>query len=123
MPKPYNTIIVDDDIEFIAWLKSLLGKSNDFNVVGKADNGNEALNLVESVIPDLLISDVYLPDIDGLEIARIVKRKFQNVKVILISANEEKVYSRLVKEMGSISFIAKINLSLESLRLACQSEG
>ncbi|MFC1979146.1 response regulator transcription factor [Chloroflexota bacterium] len=118
----YRVIAVDDDIEVIKWLGSLLASSADFDMVGETVNSSEAIPLVKSLKPDILISDVYLPQTDGFELARYIKENFDGIKVILISAHKDKIYERLAKEEGAITFIPKTSLSLITLRHALQSQ-
>jgi len=97
------------------WLRTLLEPCDDFQIVGSAGTGKEACGLVESHLPDLVISDVYMPDVDGLEVARYVQHRFPKIKVILISVQEDRVYERLASEEGAVAFIPKAKLSLEVL--------
>ncbi|MBT3362141.1 MAG: response regulator transcription factor [Chloroflexi bacterium] len=118
----YRVIAVDDDIEVIKWLRSLFANSDDFDMVGETVNSGEAIRLVKSLKPDILISDVYLPQIDGFELARYIKENFDGIKVILISAHKDKVYERLAKEEGALTFIPKTSISLNTLRHALQPQ-
>ena len=118
----YRVIAVDDDIEVIKWLRSLLTSSGDFDMVGETVSSSEAIQLVKSLKPDILISDVYLPQTDGFELARYIKENFDGTKVILISADKDKVYERLAKEEGELTFIPKTSLSLNILRHALQPQ-
>ena len=119
----YRVIVVDDEPEFREWLRSLLKGSDDFEVVGEASTGAEALQLVMIVMPDLVIADVYIPPPDGLEVARYVHDRFPGIKAILISAHAERVYERLARREGALAFIPKARLSLDVLRQALQGAG
>jgi YesN/AraC family two-component response regulator len=118
----YRVFVADDEPEFREWLRSLLENSEDFRLVGEAKTGTEAIYLIPSVLPDLVIADIYMPEPDGLEVARYVKRHFSGVKAILVSAYEERVYERLAKEEGALAFIPKAKLSLNALRQALKGE-
>jgi len=118
----YRVFVADDEPEFREWLRSLLENSEDFRLVGEAKTGTEAIYLIPSVLPDLVIADIYMPEPDGLEVARYVKRHFSGVKAILVSAYEERVYERLAKEEGALAFIPKAKLSLNALRQALKEE-
>ncbi len=115
---PYRVIVADDEPEFRGWLRSLLENSEDFQVVGEASSGTEAVQLIPSVSPDLVIADMYMPEPDGLEVAKYVQDLFPNTKAILVSAHEERVYQRLAKEAGALTFIPKVTFSLDVLRQA-----
>ena len=118
-----RVIVVDDEPNFREWIGSLLGGGEDFEVVGEASTGTEALRLVRIVEPDLVIADVYIPAPDGLEVARYVRHHFPRMKTILISAHVERVYERLASEQGALAFIPKTRLSLDALRQALQGAG
>ena len=118
----YRVIVADDEPEFRRWLRLLLDGSEDFQVVGEAENGSETLRLVASLAPDLVIADVYIPEPDGLEVARHVQHHFPNSKAILVSAHEERVYQRLAEEEGALAFIPKARLSLKALRQTLPAE-
>ena len=116
--KIYRVVVADDEPEFRSWLKSLLDDSEDFRLIGEAGSGTEAVNLIPSLLPDLVIADMYMPEPDGLEVARYVQHNFSGVKAILVSAYEEHVYERLARDEGALAFIPKSKLSLDALRRA-----
>lgn len=112
----FRVIVADDEPDFNEWLRSLLDQSDDFEVLAQAYDGMEAINLITSTKPDVVIADIYMPEPDGLEVTRYVRRHLPNVKVILISAYEERIYEKLAKEDGALAFIPKSELSLDALR-------
>ena len=114
----YRVILADDEGEFRSWLRSLLGRSEDYQVVGDAGTGEEAIQLVENLQPDLVIADMYMPNGDGLEVDRSVQRQWPDTKVILVSAHIERTYERLAKEEKALAFIPKASLTLAALRHA-----
>jgi two-component system response regulator YesN len=120
--KIYRVVVADDEPEFRSWLKSLLDDSEDFRLIGEASNGAEAVNLIPSLLPDLVIADIYMPEPDGLEVARYVRHNFSGVKAILVSAYEEHVYERLARDEGALAFIPKAKLSLAALRQALKGD-
>lgn len=120
--KIYRVVVADDEPEFRSWLKSLLDDSEDFRLIGEASNGAEVVNLIPSLLPDLVIADMYMPEPDGLEVARYVQHNFSGVKAILVSAYEEHVYERLARDEGALAFIPKSKLSLNALRRALKGD-
>ena len=74
-------------------------------------------------MPDLVITDVEMPDGDGLEVVRILRDQVPAVKVIVISANTGKGYERLARGEGATAFIPKAQLSLEALFQVLLGEG
>jgi len=118
----YRVIVADDESDFSDWLRSLLDKSEDFEVLGQAYDGAEAINLISSTKPDVVIADIYMPEPDGLEVTRYVHRHLPDVKVILISTSEERIYEKLAREGGALAFIPKSKLSLDTLLQTLQEE-
>ncbi len=119
----YRVVLADDAGEFRNWLRSLLEESSQFTVVGEAKTGSEAVKLVGSLIPDLVITDVDMPDGDGLEVVRILREQVPEVQVIIVSAHTGKGYERLAREEGAAAFIPKAKLSLDILSQVLQGEG
>ncbi len=118
----YRVVVVDDEPDFNQWLCSLLGENEDFEVLGQAYAGGEAIYLITSAKPDVVIADIYMPEPDGLEVTRYVHRQLPDIKLILISAHEERIYEKLAREEGALAFIPKSKLSLDTLRHALQEE-
>ena len=119
----YRVVLADDAGDFRDWLRSLLEESNQFTVVGEAQTGSEAVKLVGTLIPDLVITDVDMPDGDGLEVVSILREQAPGVRVIVVSASTGKGYERLAREEGAAAFIPKARLSLEALSQVLQGEG
>ena len=116
----YSVVIADDEPEFRRWLITLLQNSGDFDVIGEASTGSEAVQLIPQLVPDLIIADMYMPEPDGLEVAKCVQSHFPDTRAILVSAYADRVYDRLAKEAGALTFIPKVSFSLEVLRKALQ---
>ena len=118
----YRVVVADDKPEFRGWLRALLEGSEDFQVVGEASTGAEAARIVALLVPDVVITDVYMPDLDGLEVARYVQHHFPGIKAIVVSAHGKRVYERLAREEGALAFMPKARLSVDALRQALQGE-
>lgn len=114
----YRVIVADDEPEFREWLRALLDSSEDFQVVGEASSGREAVSIIPSLTPDVVIADMYMPEPDGLEVARYVQHNYPRIKAILVSAYQERLYERLAREEGALAFIPKAQISLGTLRQA-----
>ncbi len=82
-------VIVDDHDIIIHGLKALLSKRPGFDVVGEASNGKEGIELVKELNPDIVISDVHMPELNGLELAGLVKEYNSNIKVLILSVSKE----------------------------------
>jgi DNA-binding NarL/FixJ family response regulator len=108
-------LIVDDHAAFRASAKLLL-EAEGFEVVGEAADGDSAFEQTTALAPDVLLLDIQLPDIDGFEVAARVLRRDHAPAIVLISSRDGGDYAPLVNASGARGFVAKADLSGESLR-------
>jgi DNA-binding NarL/FixJ family response regulator len=78
-----------------------------FEVVGEASTGSEALQLAIELQPDLIIMDLHLPEMSGIEATRQIRRLCPNIRVIALTAYNEKAYQRALHEAGADGFVLK----------------
>jgi DNA-binding NarL/FixJ family response regulator len=83
--KPIKVIIVEDQLLILNSLKIILNMTEDIEIVGTAMNGKDALLAIEQRQPDVLLMDVHMPIMDGLEAAKIAKAKWPSVKIIMLT--------------------------------------
>src|SRR4029453_11049694 len=86
--RPIRVLVVDDNAGFRESLLSLLEAGN-LQVVGEAGSGAEALGLVRSLTPDVVLMDVRMPTMDGIEATRLLKADFPDLGVVALSGHEE----------------------------------
>ncbi len=77
------------------------------DVVGEASNGSEAVQMTLDLQPDLVIMDVHMPEMSGIEATRRIRRLCPNVRVIALTAYNEKAYQRAFSEVGADGFVLK----------------
>lgn len=82
-------LLVDDHSMFREGLGALIGARTDMELVGNAENGKEAFHLVGALLPDLVIMDVSMPEMNGIETTRMIRSSFPAVRVIGLSAHRE----------------------------------
>jgi DNA-binding NarL/FixJ family response regulator len=80
-----NILIVEDNLRARFALKALLSQQAGITVTAEASNGQEAINLIQKRIPDLVLMDVRMPVMDGLEATRIIKREWPGIKIIILT--------------------------------------
>lgn len=107
-------LIVDDQNLIRQGIKVLLEHSTDIEIVGAEQDGETALQSIKTLMPDVVLLDIDLPDIDGLIVAKKIHLKFPEVKVIMLSSHEDQSYIRKATESGAKGYILK-NVSAEEL--------
>ncbi|WP_426484843.1 response regulator [Flavobacterium sp. 2] len=96
--KKINLLIADDHTMFLQGIVSLLEQESEINIVGKAVNGIEALEIIKTKNPDLVILDISMPEMDGIELSKILKKDFPEVKILIVSTHSNvKIISRLIR--------------------------
>jgi PAS domain S-box-containing protein len=110
--KPYRLILADDHPIIRQGIKKILAENTDLEVIGEAADGQEALELLEKTQPDLILLDVQMPRLSGLEAAREIKRRYPQVKVLLLTMHKEEAYLRQAQEIGVDGFVLKEDVDL-----------
>lgn len=104
----FSIILADDEQQILYGMKKgIEWEKLGFRVAGVAQNGKEALELMEEVHPDLVISDIKMPFMDGLELAKHIHEDYMNTKVILFSGWDDFEYARLAISYGVSEYIMK----------------
>lgn len=104
----YSVIIVDDEPVSATYVGEIIDKKcSDFQIVGSATNGEEALLKIENTKPDIVISDIRMPIMDGLELAEIVRERFSNIKFIIISGYQDFSYAKQAIKYGVSDYLLK----------------
>ena len=115
--KTMRTILVDDYPPFLAALAALLRAKPGIEVVGKAYNGKQGLELAESSRPDLVLVDFNMPDMDGLAVARRLKAGAQPPRVVVMSFNAEPEYRDMALQAGADGYLIKAEINQELMPL------
>lgn len=102
-----RTVIVDDDFMVARVHRAYTERVAGFDVVGVANNGAEALQLVEQVRPDLVILDIFLPDMSGLEVLTELRRRQLTVDAIMVTAARDVESVRQAMAGGALRYIVK----------------
>lgn len=113
--RPLTIVLADDHHVVRSGLRVLLESELSCNVVGEAGNGPEALALVERHQPDLLIADLIMPGLSGLEVARQTRTISPNTRIVILSMHADESYVREALRAGVTAYVLKETLSTEFL--------
>ena len=112
MPK-IRVLVVDDHTIVRDGICALLALAGDIEVVGEAANGSEALKMVKKLTPDVVLMDIAMPIMGGLEATRRINKEFPGTKVLVLTQYDDKEYVFPVLESGASGFISKAAASSE----------
>ncbi len=104
-------LLVDDHIWVHQAVTTILKIAPDIELIGQANNGLEALRLCEELLPDLILMDVVMPHIDGIEATRKIHEHFKDVKVLVLSSFQDDDSVRAMLDSGAIGYVVKGSLS------------
>jgi len=96
-------------------LRALLEREPDIEIVGEAADGLEALHLIEYLQPDIVLMDITMPGLDGLEVLRRVRQQLSDVRVLMLSVHEGGEYVLRALQAGASGYLLKRSLSAELL--------
>ena len=105
--KKIKIIIADDHTMFLQGIVSLLDVEENINIVGKATNGIELFQIIENSIPDIILLDISMPQMDGIQVTKIIKQKFPSVKILIVSTHSNiQMIAKLIR-MGVDGYLLK----------------
>ena len=100
-------VMADDHKVVLDGLKSLIEKESDMEVVGEANDGRTTLNVVRKVIPDVVIMDISMPGLNGVEATQQITTETPEIKVIALSMHEEKRFVKGMLKAGASGYLLK----------------
>ena len=102
-----RVVIADDHAIMRVGIRNILARSEVICVVGEANNGAEAIQLVEELEPDVLVLDMEMPVMDGVEVARRLQASESPVAVLVLSAYDDRQYILEMLNMGAAGYLIK----------------
>jgi len=106
-PSVIRVLVVDDHALHRDGTRQILEVHPDLQVVGEAASGEIALALVNQLRPDVVLMDIRLPGMNGIEVTRALTRDHPDVRVLMVSAYDEDVYVRGALEAGAAGYLSK----------------
>jgi len=104
---PIKVLLVDDHAVVRDGIRARLESSSDFEVVGEAVNGREAIQKVEELEPDVVLMDISMPVMNGMDAARYLRESHPETKVVILTMHEHKEYIQGVIRCGAQGYIVK----------------
>lgn len=102
-----SVLLAEDHVIVREGLRILLGLEKDLKIVAEANNGREAVELAEELRPDVVVMDVAMPVLNGLEATRQIHYRFPGSKVIILSAHNDDAYVKKALESGASGYLNK----------------
>lgn len=112
---PIHVLIVDDQKFIRARIKEILSTSSDLEIVGMAGDGDQAISMTKSLQPDIVLMDIEMPKINGIEVTKIISQKFSKTKILVLSTHEKEEYIRKIITAGADGYILKQTPPIEFL--------
>ncbi len=113
MSQKFTFLIADDHLMFAEGLKTILEKNPEFSVEKIAENGREALDFIASQKVDMAILDVRMPVLDGITATQIIKEKYPNIKVLILSMYNRSGFIKTAIDAGIDGYVLKNHASEE----------
>lgn len=116
MTNVITILLVDDEVAIRDGLKHLLEwEKYEFHIVGEAENGKIALDKIIELQPDIVITDLIMPELDGLELSKIIQEQFPQIHFLVLSSYDEFTYVSESFKNGAVDYLLKPTLTKENL--------
>ena len=123
MTRSVRVLIVDDQEPFRSAARLVVELTDGFEVAGEAASGEEGMALVDALSPDLVLMDIKMPGMDGLEATRRIVAGGHETRVVVLSTYEEYAQQQLALDAGAVAFISKSEFGPDELAAAWVAAG
>lgn len=100
-------LLVDDHAVVRSGLRMLLEGQHEMEIVGEAGTAAEAMTVLKKIVPDVILMDIGLPDLSGIEAARLIKQKFPGAAIVALTIHEDEEYFFKMLEAGASGYVPK----------------
>ena len=125
MLEDIKVLLADDHAIVREGLRLVLEARPGFTIVGEAEDGHQALGLVAKLRPDVVVMDIAMPNLNGVEATRQIKRHFPDVKVVILTMHEDERYLVRIVRAGAVGCVLKRSAATElvtAVRAATRGE-
>lgn len=112
--KKIKIIIADDHDMIIQGIRTLLNNNSDFEIIHSVNNGLELIEILKVFLPDIILLDVDMPKMTGIEAAKIIKKEYPEIKIIILTVHDEAGMIHKFREIGVDGYLLK-NISQHEL--------
>ena len=113
---PYLLVLADDHVMFRKGVKRIIVGVDDFEVIGEANDGRELLDVLKTTSPHLVILDISMPNLRGLEATREIKQAYPHLKVLMLTMHKKKEFIQQAMEAGADGYLLKEDADTELLK-------
>jgi len=114
--KKITIVLADDHTVVRQGLKSLFQSEGDIEVVGEAETGRQAVQLAMKLLPDVVVMDIAMPQLNGLEATRQITRDLPSTKVLILSSYSDDEYVNQLTDAGAVGYLVKQTAAPDLLR-------
>lgn len=107
----YKLFIVEDHPVVRAAYHRMINRESDLEIVGETDNGSDALDMIASVRPDLVLIDISLPGMSGITLITHLRSLYPDMPMMIISGHEEALYAKHALQAGAKGYLVKTGLA------------
>ena len=113
-------ILADDHSMFRKSIRTIIEGRNDMNIVAEADNGLSAVKLAKQYKPDLILMDVRMPVINGIDATAQITSKFRGTKIVALSSHSDRAYVEKMLQAGAADYLSKFCSRNDLINCICQ---
>ena len=111
----YNVVLADDHLMFREGMKKIIKEIGDLKIIGEASDGHELLSLMKKLSPHMVILDITMPNIRGIEATREIKTIYHEIKVVILTMHNDMDYLRHAIAAGAEGYVLKQDAGTELL--------